>query len=177
MKDITKVLFFSFLFLLILSIGCQEQPDLEKIKADVNSLNDQMTKAILEGDHQTTLNMFTEDAISLPSYEPMIKGLTAIKEHSEKQREMPMNMKAFTLTSTDVWVSGKFVVDIGTYSLTMEMPEMPGGEFMDHGKYLTLFEIQTDGSLKMKAETWNTDTNPWEMMMEHAEGTDEVSEN
>jgi ketosteroid isomerase-like protein len=30
----------------------------------------------------------------------------------------------------------------------------------DTGKYLTLWEKQADGSLKIKVETWNTDKNP-----------------
>jgi ketosteroid isomerase-like protein len=122
-----------------------------------------MSKAILENDHETTLNLYTEDAISLPSYSPMIKGLDALKAHSENQE--PMNMNTFSITSTDIWASGNFVVDIGIYELSMAMPDAPGGEVTDKGKYLTLYEVQPDGSLKMKADTWNTDHNPWEEMM------------
>jgi hypothetical protein len=39
----------------------------------------------------------------------------------------------------------------------------------DNGKYLTLFEIQQDGSLLIKVDTWNTDLNPWEAMMANQE--------
>jgi len=155
-----------FLFIsLFFAIGCQTQPDMEKIKTQVNEMNDIITKAVLENDHETALKMYTEDGISMPSYEPMIKGMEALKAHSENQP--PMNMKSFTLTSIDVWVSGNFVVDIGTYDLSIDMPEIPGGEIKDNGKYLTLYEIQPDGSLLMKADIWNTDLNPWENMMDH----------
>lgn len=34
----------------------------------------------------------------------------------------------------------------------------------DHGKYLTIWEKQKDGSLKMKVETWNSDVDPMSMM-------------
>jgi ketosteroid isomerase-like protein len=34
----------------------------------------------------------------------------------------------------------------------------------DHGKYLTIWEKQKDGSLKIKIETWNSDVDPTSMM-------------
>ena len=34
-----------------------------------------------------------------------------------------------------------------------------------------LWEVQDDGSYKIKADTWNTDTNPWMEMQK--EGADE----
>jgi hypothetical protein len=68
------------------------------------------------------------------------------------------------LTSTDIWQSGNLVVDIGTYSFSMDMPQMPGGIFKDQGKYITIYEVQSDGSLLIKADTWNTDNNPWIQM-------------
>ena len=43
---------------------------------------------------------------------------------------------------------------------------MPGMEkpMDDHGKYLTIWEKQKDGSLKTKIEIWNSDVNPMSMM-------------
>jgi ketosteroid isomerase-like protein len=40
---------------------------------------------------------------------------------------------------------------------------MPGNDkpMNDAGKYVTIWEKQKDGSLKIKIETWNTDSNPW----------------
>jgi hypothetical protein len=37
-------------------------------------------------------------------------------------------------------------------------------EWADQGKYITIWEEQPDGSMKIKVETWNTDTNPWAQM-------------
>lgn len=161
---------------IFITFGCQQQPNMEKITAQVNEMNNLMTKTIMENDSETILEYYTDDAISMPSYQPMMKGMEAFKDHSKNQP--PMDMKKFTLTSTDIFVSGNFVVDIGTYDLIIKMPEVPGGEMPDKGKYLTLYEIQKDGSLLIKVDTWNTDTNPWEMMMadhgeDHKEGAGE----
>jgi ketosteroid isomerase-like protein len=40
----------------------------------------------------------------------------------------------------------------------MNIPGMPN-DFEDQGKYLTIWEKQSDGSLKIKVEMWNTDVN------------------
>ncbi len=167
MKKINLIFTLLAVFTLLFSTGCEQQPDLEKITAQVNEMNDIMTKSVLENDVETILKYYTDDAISMPSYQPMMKGIEAFKEHSKNQP--PMDMKSFSLTSTDILVSGNFVVDIGTYNLIINMPDIPGGEMPDKGKYLTLYEIQMDGSLLIKVDTWNTDTNPWEQMMAHQE--------
>jgi hypothetical protein len=39
-------------------------------------------------------------------------------------------------------------------------------EWADNGKYITIWEMQKDGSIKIKVETWNTDHNPWEEMQQ-----------
>jgi ketosteroid isomerase-like protein len=69
-------------------------------------------------------------------------------------------------------VSGDFVVDIGTYEITMNIPEMGDMPYTDNGKYMTIWEMQDDGSLLVVAETWNTDKNPW-MEMQEMEGQGE----
>ena len=150
-----------FLVSIYAFIGCQQQHDLEKIKSQVDEINNKMVTAILENNQEPLFEMYMEDAISMPSYQPMVKGLEAMKEMGKDQP--PMNMKKFTLATEEIFVSGNFVIDIGTYDLVIDMgPEQ--GEVPDKGKYLTLFEIQKDGNLLIKADTWNTDFNPWEMM-------------
>jgi hypothetical protein len=46
--------------------------------------------------------------------------------------------------------------------MKMSGPDVP--EWADYGKYITIWEEQKDGSMKIKVETWNTDTNPWAQM-------------
>ena len=167
MKALTRLISLIAIITLLVSVGCQPQHDIGKFKTQITQMNDIMTKSILENDPEASLKLFADDIISLPSYKPMMKGIEALKESGKDQPEM--NMKSFTLTTTDVLVSGNFVVEIGTYDLVVGMPAEQGGDFPDKGKYLTLFEIQKDGSLLIKADTWNTDFNPWEMMKDQGE--------
>ena len=55
------------------------------------------------------------------------------------------------------------ITEIGTYKISMTMPNMDK-PMEDHGKYLTIWEKQKDGSLKVKVETWNSDVDPMSMM-------------
>jgi ketosteroid isomerase-like protein len=100
----------------------------------------------------------------MPSYEPMLKGIEACKQSYKKMNESGMKMTAFKSTVTDIMQSGNFIVDIGSYEITMTMPQMGDMPWTDNGKYMTIWEMQDDGSLKIKVETWNTDVNPWQEM-------------
>jgi hypothetical protein len=52
----------------------------------------------------------------------------------------------------------------------MTMPNMPA-PMEDHGKYLTVWEKQKDGSLKVKVETGNSEVDPTNMMGQGQAGT------
>jgi ketosteroid isomerase-like protein len=94
----------------------------------------------------------------------MLRGIEACKQSYKKMTEAGMKMTAFKSTVTDIMQSGNFIVDIGTYEITMTIPQMGDMPWSDHGKYMTIWEKQDDGSLKIKVETWNSDVNPWQEM-------------
>jgi hypothetical protein len=52
------------------------------------------------------------------------------------------------------------VIEIGNFKIELDMPGMPG--IKDQGKYMTVY-VREGGSLKIKAETWNTDMNAMQM--------------
>jgi ketosteroid isomerase-like protein len=106
--------------------------------------------------------MYTDDVISMPSYEPMMKGKNALMEAHKRNHEAGFKMNDMTLKTMEVWSSGDLAYEVGTYTIDMTIPEM--GSMKDNGKYLTVWEKQDDGSWKVKAETWNTDNNPWAQM-------------
>lgn len=145
--------------------------DMSELRKQVQMMNDKYAEQMVDGDMNALWDYYTEDVISLPSYEPMLKGLDACKMSTQKMEKSGMKITAFSTTTTDVMQSGNLVVDIGTYKITMQIPgmDMP---WDDHGKYLNIWETQDDGSMKLKVETWNTDVNPWQEMekMEGHEG-------
>lgn len=138
----------------------------ENLMAEVKALGDDLTKAMLADDVDHMLSMYAEDAISLPNYSPRMDGIEAFKAHHEQMAAAGMKIISFTSDPTDVWQAGDHVIEIGSFEIKLEMPGMPG-PIDDHGKYLTVYVREADGALKIKAETWNTDVNPMEMMGGH----------
>lgn len=118
---------------------------------------------MIAGDFETMNSMYTENVLSLPSYQPMIRGLDAIKEMSELQKQSGWTTKHFVLNTTDIIPAGMFGIEVGNFEIVMIMPDNTG-EWKDNGKYITIWEMQNDGNLRIRIETWNTDINPWDGM-------------
>ena len=132
----------------------------EDIKLKIEQINKVYSKAMIENDLKKMMSLYTDDVISLPSYQPIIRGIEKIRELSDMQFNSGWKTNQFDLNTTDVFVSGNLVIEIGTYDMQMSGPDVP--EWSDYGKYITIWEIQKDGSLKIKIETWNPDSYPFD---------------
>ena len=154
---------FAILIALIFTASLINAQDTAELKKKIQAMNDEAAKMMVANDAAGMWANYSEDVISMPSYEPMLKGIEACKESYKKMTESGMKMTAFKSVVTDIIDAGDYVVDIGTYKISMSVPgmDMP---WDDHGKYMTIWEKQDDGSLKIKVETWNSDVNPWEEM-------------
>ena len=152
------------LFLVVLltaSVALSQTP--AEYKSKIEMINKEMAKDMIEGNTEKTLALYTADAISMPSNEPMRDGIAAIRKASEEMAKTGWKCKAFEATTLKVMVNGQEITEIGNYKISMTMPgmDMP---MDDYGKYLTVWEKQKDGSLKTKIEIWNSDINPMSKM-------------
>jgi ketosteroid isomerase-like protein len=147
----------AFMMVTVLSLSAASQSN-DELREKIVKINQQMAKAMMEGNGQATLSFYTKDAISLPNYGEMVKGIDAIKKSND---EMASSGKVNSVEFNTVMVNtyGNMVSEIGTYKMNITMAGM-ANPVEDNGKYLTLWEKQPDGSLKIKVETWNTDKNP-----------------
>lgn len=156
-----KKLFLFIIMVLFVSSNIFSQ-DVEKVKAKIEEMNKVYTKAMIDNDVDKMLSMYTDDIISMPSYQPTVKGIAKVRELSEMQANSGWKTTHFVLSITDIIVQGNLAIEIGNYDMKMSGPDVP--EWADYGKYITIWEEQPDGSMKIKVETWNTDTNPWQQM-------------
>ena len=150
-----------FVFVVIFAFSGALAQNFEELKSKVEQANKIFVDAMINSDFETMNSMYTENVISMPSYQPTIRGLNAIKEMGEMQKQSGWTTKNFALNMTDLIPAGSLTIEIGNYEIVMNMPGN-AGEWSDNGKYITVWETQEDGSLKIRVETWNTDTNPWE---------------
>ncbi len=153
----TTVLFVCFLFSLS---NLSAQTNKAQMMKKLEEWNKKFSAATVAGDNKTILSFYADDAYSLPSYSPMIIGKKAIADGMRMNENSGMKMKHFALKTKDFWISGDMMFEIGTYELSMTIPGQED-PMNDHGKYITIYQKQKDGSWKIKADMWNTDLNPW----------------
>lgn len=155
-----------FLLLLISSVIINAQ-NIGEITAQIEKLNKIYAKALIEKDTKTMMTLYTEDIISLPSYQPMIRGIETLQMLSEEAEKSEWKTNSFEFKTTDVIPAGNFVIEIGNYKMTMIAPGTP--EWSDQGKYITIWKIMENGDLKIKVEMWNSDLTPWMQMQQNSE--------
>jgi uncharacterized protein (TIGR02246 family) len=148
----------AFLIMTFLVLSASSQTN-EELKDKIVKMNQQMAKAMMEGNSQAALTFYAKDAVSLPNYGEMVEGIDAIKKSNEEMLSSGMKVNSMEFNTVKVNTYGNMVSEIGTYKMSATMPGM-AAPMEDVGKYHTLWEKQPDGSLKIKVETWNTDKNP-----------------
>jgi Ketosteroid isomerase homolog len=132
-------------------------------KTKIESINKEMAKNMIEGNNEKLLSLYTDDAISMPSYQPIHDGIAAIRKANDEMAKTGVKYNSFAPVTLKVIANGNLITEIGTYKISMSMPSMDK-PIDDHGKYLTIWEKQKDGSLKVKVEIWNSDVDPMSMM-------------
>ena len=158
-----NVISIAMLFAVLFSAGTVYSQSNPEYKTKIEAINKEMAKNMLAGNSEKNLSQYTKDAISMPSYEPMQDGLAAIRKANENMLKTGVKFNSFEPVTLKVFVYGNMITEVGTYKISMSMPGMDK-PMDDHGKYLTVWEKQKDGSLKVKIETWNSDVNPMNMM-------------
>ena len=124
--------------------------------ADVRAADQGMTRAIAAKDVDGVSAYYADDAILMPTAEPMIRGKAAIREEWRHILAIP----DFTnqTTTQDAKVSGDLAYTYGVYRSRM-MGEN-GKPVEEPGKFVTVWGRQPDGKWRIVLDTYNTDIMP-----------------
>jgi ketosteroid isomerase-like protein len=161
MRRIIVKRFVVLIVVMFTAIMTYSQQSARDYQSKIEALNKEMVKYMLEGNIEKSLGIYTNDAISMPSNEPMREGIAAIRKGTEEMFKMGVKVNSFEPTIRKVIPDGNLITEIGNYKINITMPGMDQ-PVQDHGKYLTIWEKQKDGTLKVKVEIWNSDVNPME---------------
>jgi uncharacterized protein (TIGR02246 family) len=126
-----------------------------KIEQAIRELDAQWSKAAQAKDVDKTVSFYSDDAIVLPPNEAMKTTKEAIRKVWKDLLENPGAVISWTTTKVEVAKSGDMAYSSGTYELTMN--DASGNLAKDRGKYLEVWEKQTDGKWKCGADIWNSD--------------------
>lgn len=160
-----NVLIFTLAFFIVLV--CINNPlragnDMEKMKQQLEKINTEFAKANVDGDLEKMYSYYTDDAVFMPNYGPMVKGRTTMMQQEKEMRDKGFKVYSFNLKTLDLWGCDNLYYEVGTYSISLTLPGMDV-PVADNGKYFSVWRKDSDGSLKMKYDIWNTDMNPWQM--------------
>src|SRR5512135_2421681 len=86
------------MFVLIFRANIASSQSNADYKAKIEALDKEIVKNMLAGSTEKLLSLYTSDAISLPSYEPMEQGIEAIRKASEDMANSGFKYSSFTLT-------------------------------------------------------------------------------
>lgn len=152
MKYITN----SLIFIFILSLGlvsCQRpQTNVAEVKKTIEENSMKFVNAYNSKDLATVMSFYAPDALVLPQNGPAVSGRGSIEATF---RQFLATSRNLNVSLKKVDASTDLAYEIGTYTLTFEMPGMPA--MPDTGKYVTLWKRQPDGKWLIVGDIFNTD--------------------
>jgi ketosteroid isomerase-like protein len=121
----------------------------------LRDLDAQWAKAAAAKDVEQTIGYYSDDAIVLPPNATGAATKEAIRNVWKDMFAIPSLVISWQPTRVQVGKSGEMAWVRGTYELTMN--DASGKPVDDRGKYLEVWEKQTDGNWKCAADMWNSD--------------------
>ena len=154
---------------LVITSCASPQVDMAALKKTVDTYNALSIEAMTGGNSDKMMAYYEDDALEMAPNMTMAKGKDAIKAMQDQMTKSGMKMTAVSFSPIDLQAGGTIAYEIGSYDITVTMPST--GDVKDHGKYLTIWHQQPDGTWKVRAETWNTDMPMPSMGGEKGEGS------
>ena len=170
MKALLSMFMILFVFSGLNLLAQNDKPT--DLKINLEKTFNKFRQALLDGDYNTIASVYTDDAVSLPSYQPIWRGKDEILAGNKEIFKSGTKFQSFTAKTVDVFSSGDIAYLVGTYEISITMPNNTTA-MNDHGKFLNVYQKQSDGSWKVKADTWNSDVNPMSLNQAGAKSKDE----
>jgi ketosteroid isomerase-like protein len=145
MKKTPAFLFLFFLF----AFPCAGQNDL---KAQLEKLKSIFIASYINENAEERMKYYAPDAVSMPEYQPVIKGINAIKEYYIEIFKR-QQIRAYQKEIVEIADLKEIVMETGIF--TIDYTPAVGTSPVTHtGKYMNVWKVQKDGSLQLHAEAW-----------------------
>lgn len=124
------------------------------IRATIDSINGALTEALVNGDYESVLNFYAEDAVYIPAMAPPVRGKQALRDHLNN---VTPDISDVTIKSREVTVlSPEWATEHGTGVFRLEQ-EGPGSE--TELSYARLFH-KTESGWKIERDVGSTTQPP-----------------
>ena len=150
----------SVLAILSILAGCNRAPanDSTADVIAVRAADSALQQAIEARDLDRIVAFYADDALLLPTAEPLISGKAAIREEWTHLLAIPEYQSKATLSRVDVSADGTLAYTMGTYQAIMQGED--GKPVTEPGKYVSVWKKQSDGGWRIVVDTYNTDIPP-----------------
>src|SRR5215471_8984538 len=137
------------------SIPSSEKPSgTQSVEQLLRDLDAKWAKAAATKDVEQTIAFYSDDAIVFPPNAASASRKEAIRNGWKEMLGSPGVIISWNPTKVQVGRAGEMAWVSGTYELTMN--DASGKPINDRGKYLEVWEKQTDGNWKCAADMWNS---------------------
>jgi uncharacterized protein (TIGR02246 family) len=133
-------------------------PDVSEAVSELQSLDANLGQAIDAKDAERIAAFYTDDAILMPTAEPVVSGKVAITEEWKHILAIPAFQNESKLGGVHVATGGDLAYTYGSYRSRLMGED--GKLVMEPGKWLTIWKRQADGGWRIAVETYNTDIPP-----------------
>lgn len=141
--------------LLLASVICMAASNASKAADAIKSADQQWAAAAAAKDLDKSVSFCGPDAAILVPNAPAAEGPEAIRKWFQDAFNIPGFKLLWRATEAAAAKSGDLGYSRGTYELTFN--DASGKPVSDHGKYITVWKKQPDGSWKVLRDIFNSD--------------------
>jgi ketosteroid isomerase-like protein len=130
--------------------------DLATVKETIQKINKTFAEASIAGDWDTVFSYYLDDVVVMPHFYQTVKGKEAWMQLQKTAHSDGRKVESASFTTVDLWMCGDLVYEVGRYIMSTTLPRL-SHPYSDQGKYLSIWQKQEEGSLRVKLLIWNTD--------------------
>jgi ketosteroid isomerase-like protein len=134
--------------------------DLRSVREHIDKIEEQRMQERIDGDFDKMIGYYTNDAVVMPAFQPLIKGRKQILEMFDKDRKNDVKMHSLSRTMHDDWICGEDYCERGTWAMSITTKDTVR-PLAFNGSYFQIWKKQKDGSYKIKYNIWNLDHEPF----------------
>jgi ketosteroid isomerase-like protein len=143
---------------LAVSSCSSQQPDVAATINDLRDLDAKLGQAIDAKDASAIAAFYADNAILMPTAEPVVRGKAAITEEWKHILAIPAFANESKLGGVEVASASDLAYTYGSYRSRLMGED--GKLVMEPGKWLTIWKKQPDGRWQIVLDTYNTDIPP-----------------
>jgi uncharacterized protein (TIGR02246 family) len=116
--------------------------------SEIAAVNQNFSAAVANGDLDTLMSLYTEDAQFIAQNSDFLRGRDEIRGFF--QAVLDMGIKEVKLATNEVDLQGDTAIEVGTYELLVD-----GGVQADHGKFVVVWK-KAGGQWRLHRDMINT---------------------